>query len=183
MTKTFYDLDFTPEELALNRMGRLSDAQKSLLQAILSTNRGGIRWFVVWIVVLMIVGLLVEIVQSREPLDALVAEKGGPVLLAIGLLSLILLVAWGSQQLNQRGLKSGSIRVVEGIAKIWQKTYSTGGHPSTNYLLTIQGHRRLTFTFSDVSSQRYFQDGQAYRVYYIPHSPLPIALSAERNEA
>ncbi len=158
-------LEFTVEDLAANRNGFLSSAQRlQLEQQRWKGARGYVLLAAVFGVVALIPALRFFTSSIRDTNDLIGACIFGALTLAL---------AWTAytrwQQIHFDAAR-GTASVISGIVRLETRTVNRG---NVVYKLKIQG---LDFQVSEAALQ-VFTDGETYRVYYAPESK--IVLSAE----
>ncbi len=175
-----YELDFTPEDLAANRRGEVSERQRERLT---QWDRG-VRQMIGW--ALMIFALLTagmigfEFLRTGGTLE-LFARRQTPFMLIIlavfiGVLILITLIL----MINSRAVKRGKITLIDGKVRV--ETFDVAMRGAPPYKLTTVRIERALFRFLYPSSASHFVDGKRHRIYLIrvPLFARPIPLSVER---
>jgi hypothetical protein len=178
-------LDFSSDELAANRAGQLSDRQEARLRKVRSRSRGAV-FVVVFIAVafIVVVGvmLLPGLSKARHP------GSSSEVPFVVGALLLVALLVSQSAFRTRRALNhlvSGAVSRADGIAATKVRNMRGNvGDPSSGIPgrpggarceLTIGGTR----FFVSPAVLAAFNDGQAYRAYYVGHGLQATLVSAE----
>lgn len=180
------DFTFTPQDLAANRMGYLTPNQEQLVENIVQARQRDSRrtalWMIVFYGILMVIGLVIEFNNQNENLGIFIQKQG----ILFLLITLFFLVILGISYLYGfwigRDARAKRIRVVNGIAYLlMDEARMRGGTRYMRYELRIKrGMTRKLFRFGNARSLEFFEQGAAYRVYYIDYSPFQIVLSAEK---
>lgn len=179
------DFTFTADDVQANREGRLTPQQEQMVEAAYQWRKDGrsktLRFFMWWIPGIIIIGFLVQALQTKEPFGGFLASQlpiVGFVLAALlALFSLVVL--WDYWIL--RDIRWRRISRVEGMAQTAETEMSVRGYTYMQYELQLENGflRGKHFRFANARSLAQFESGRRYRVYYIRFSPFPIALSAE----
>lgn len=181
-------LNFTPQELMMNRSGVMSEAQKARLQAKYGQQRqAAMKIFAIVMVLTVVIfaGIVATNAQLRGSLEDVFATS--PAILAVPAVILVLwmlmiivsLVRSGRTDYTNRRLMA-----VEGVPKLKSSdyTYSTAGAVMSaagqdTYAYTVQ-MGKLTF-YVDGEAFNGFVQGRPYRLYYLPNGRVPLLVSAE----
>ena len=165
--------EFTPDELALNRAGRLSPAQKAKL-AQYRQMRGCGRRAALIAFSLTAVGLAVMPFLVEGPgMEQARPFIWGPAALffVIALLALLL------DYLSGRDLAQGRINVMEGQVKVWSKRVKSHyGNLGAAYYLKVG---RKKYQLETANRMQALRDGGPYRFYFVSNGRVPIILSVE----
>ena len=164
MTKTLGSLpeilNFSDEDLAANRAGRMSEAQKQRL------TRGWRR--TLWIVI----GLVIVLGLVATTLLFAAQRGGSSVLSVVGILVTVInaaIVGLGAQSYirTSNDLKGGQVTTISGVAS---HTIRVSGRVAT-YILKVDDQNVV------VSRLVFFaiEDGKAYRLYRAPSSKTLLA--------
>lgn len=174
-----YTLGFTPEDLAANRTGSLSERQRgevAYYQRIYVRN-GRFVMLIMWVgFALLIVGSQVlPLLSGSKTIDSFNAE-----LPYVGLALLILSALVGFALLwsvfSGRDLMNRTISSAEGQAQVRVRPIAMRYRTYLRCEVKIGGR---TFLLADQNQFDAFVDGVSYRVYYIRYRPLHVILSAE----
>lgn len=181
-----YSLQFDEMDLACNRQGELSAAQRARVDADAAMIRRQ-SWLTLvfiggFVAFMLVVGAVIEFNNAGGDLNALFSETNrnalGVLVLGLGfIVTVAMLFTWWSV----RRFQYGKIRTVEGSVWIEDKdVYIKGMKLRKREVQVRTGRfRKFTFRFQDARSLAYFRNGKRYRVYYLPYA-IPQALSAER---
>jgi hypothetical protein len=174
-------VEFTAEDLAANRQGLLSDAQRRFLDAVRAERDRGawrtLRWGAVWCLGLLAVGAAIE------------ARRGGwsglavPLAIAGGGMAVLLAVSWAAGRVLDRDLRRQRLSVADGVADVLVKeSWDRSIGRFLRYEVRLRGGRgRQVFRLPDQRSIEHFTDGRACRVYYVESRPIPVVLSVEQT--
>lgn len=174
------NVDYTEADVEANRNGILTQDQfmivESVYQARQQMARQTYRLFAIWIPLLMIVGFVIEYNQSGKSLGAFL-PSALPIVVLVGVgMGILVLISWAFTMMNARDARDKRISVAEGEAHVIEKAAHSRGTSYMRYELRL-GNR--LFRFANHASIAHFEDGKAYRVYYIKYYPFPLMLSAE----
>lgn len=174
-------LEFSAEELALNRQGHLSPAQ----QARVKRSR---RWGTVLSLVIAVVVVAFLVVLALHEIPQISNEKGSSseVPLVAGVLALMALVAITGVFRSRRQFNryaSGRVATVEGVvkARVRRMRGNVGGIGApygggVRYELTIGKTRFFVASRAVLDA---FEPGRRYRGYYAGKGLISTLLSAE----
>lgn len=172
-------LGFTPEDLAANRNGRLTERQQqdvAYRQRVYVRN-GRIMLLVMWVgFVLLIAGSqVVALLSGSTTMERLTADL--PYLgLAVLILSSLIGFGFLWSVFSGRDLMNGKISSVEGQARVRMRRLPGRYRNYPRCEVKIGGR---TFLLVDQNLFDAFVDGVRYRVFYIRYRPLHVILSAE----
>ena len=191
MTQTDYtsaylpNFAYTEADLEANRNGMLTQDQFFVVESVYRTRQQSARqlyrFFGLWIPFLLVIGGVIEYVQSQKDLGTFIAS-GVPVLLMIAVpLSIMMLGSWGIAVINGRDARDKRISVAEGEAQVIEKEAHIRAAHYMRYELVLRkgALNKQLFRFANHASIAHFEDGKTYRVYYIKYYPFPLMLSAE----
>jgi ABC-type uncharacterized transport system fused permease/ATPase subunit len=179
------DFHFTKEEIYANRYGKLTPSQEELINAIYQTRQHGavqtIAVFIVFFVVLIVMGFGVEFNQWQGTVSDFIDRNAPIFLMVVSIFSLILIVGVISNFLVAQDVRRRRISTAEGKASVFVGQAWSRGNAYMRYELTLKNGfiRTGFFRFMSETAVRQFESGKRYRVYYIKFYPLPIVLSAE----
>ncbi len=177
-------MGFTQEEIAANRAGRLSDAQRERMKS--SRSRGRAGTVVMSVVVVAFIAVITVVILPRV--------SNGPgsstsVLASIGALGLIAVVMSISILRTRRSLDKlvpAQVERIEGVTATREHAlHGNVGDPSTGmigygggvrYEVTIGGTRFFVQSKAVLDA---FEDGRSYRGYYVGRGIMATLLSAE----
>ncbi len=164
---------FTPEELAVNRQGRLSPAQAERVAAFARLHRRASRVALI-VFGLMALGALVFALTASMP----GIDKARPVLLgfAAGLAGLFALVL-AKVHSQGRDLAAGRVSRIEGPVRLREKEVGSPERKlGTAYLVTVGGR---TFQLESPEQFAALEEGRGYRFFVVRNGRVPIVLSVE----
>lgn len=167
-------LGFSTADLAANRSGELTPAQRELLtlKKRLYVTNGQRTLLLMWaaFTTLIIVSLLVQGLPASDlaVLPAVLACLSG-FFVFVGLVS----------RFFARHLLRQTVTSVQGRARTKIGTYYRYGRKIETYELLIGRRKFHLLSQQELSA---FEDGALYRVYYVPYAPLHVLLSAEALE-
>ena len=184
-------LNFTPEDLAANRQGKLTPAQRERLK--ISVAQGmRIGYGVAAIVIVIVVAVCVFVVlgsQGVVPMPASFEGLGENAPLIVGVMGVILVfyvIMLLVSTARSRGMTSGSAKVRALTGKVKTSTLSlrgrnaaiasAGGASAVSYVIQIGREKVYT---TDETAYRAFEDGLTYRVYVVGSKPGYMMVSAE----
>ena len=164
--------EFTPEEIALNREGRLSVRQRKKLDEYRKVRSCGGRAAAVGI--LGTLGLFTVVLFLVDPLPpgAVVAY-----LVVLGITAFLFLGAVLYGVLTS-DLRSGKISVVAGKAAKKSREISSDDGASLGKAREVR-IGKVKFRVETRKRYEAFQEGAAYRVYYVRNSAAHFILSVE----
>ncbi len=175
-----YELDFTPDDLAANRNGSLSDRQR---ERLLQWDRG-VRQIIgtaILIFALATAGMIgFEFFRTGGTLELFARRQTPFVLIVLAVFLGVLILTTLIVQINSRAIKRGKLAVIEGKAKVETFDVSMRGVPP--YTLTTVRIERAFFRFLRPQSGAHFADGKRHRMYVIrmPLFVRIVPLSVER---
>lgn len=182
----FPNVEFTQEDIEANRQGRLSSRQEQRVSDIYQARQRDTfrtaKWFIVFFVILLVVGAVIEYSKQPASLNVFIARQGPIFLLvAVALFGILGVSLFLGQGLNT-DLRNRRLRAVEGIADVLIKQAYSRGTAYMRYELRLKrgGSTVKLFRLANPSSLAHFEAGQNYRVYYIAYYQMPIVLSAEK---
>ena len=174
--------EFTAEDLAANKRGRLSPGQRDSLKMI---GKGGVRMqgFNVWIAIgFMFLGLCITLGLYLSNEDSRAALFSNPlnilifpvtILVVVGILVLsILLARWNADKLQNAILSSVSGNV--------HFDYHSAGESGITTYFVIVGKKK--FKFADDMTP-IFKEGEKYKFYYCKAGFYEFVLSYEKVES
>jgi hypothetical protein len=170
-------LDFTDDDLVVNRAGRLSPTQQTRMGKTQGQGQiANIVFGIVFVVILVVIAFIV-----LPPLFAPQPEHSSAV--PPGIIILVVVVVVGIIGLSflrtRRKLRgvTGAVLAVEGEAK---PNIRTTGNVDEVGVMTMYRIKvgSVTFAVSRADQVAAFRDGARYRAYYV-QGTLPILISAE----
>ena len=178
-------LGFTEEEIAENRAGRMSVAQRARMKTTRSWGRmGTVVMAVIVVAFIAVIAIVVLPKISKGP------GSSTSVLASIGVLALIAVVMSISIQRTRRSLDKlvvARVETTEGVTRTREhKMGGNVGDPASGYTGT-GGGIRYEVTIGDIrffvrskAVLDTFEDGRSYRGYYVGGGPVMVTLlSAE----
>lgn len=174
-----FDLDFTPDELATNRQGMLSAAQRARLDSLIYLQKRNARNTLIFFggfgVFLFVFGGAVELNNVQGNWKHLLTGQN---LLAVGFVVgfFIVVSIFGafSQMTILKPLQRGDIRRAEGRAQII--VGRVRGFSTYSVKLRRGTFGGTVFRFTSAASLAHFVEGQLYRIYYLPYvTPVPLS--------
>jgi hypothetical protein len=157
----------SPEDLQANRAGEVTPAQRAMLAGYARDSKGWGALSVAGVLALFGGGLGYGfLIETRSD------ERRG---MLIGLLMALgaALVAWIASARLWKRLPGARLRMARGVAV---KRIGSGEYSETH---TLDVGRVRFYVARPVFDA--FEEGQPYRVYFVPHFPMPIMLSFERD--
>jgi NADH:ubiquinone oxidoreductase subunit 5 (subunit L)/multisubunit Na+/H+ antiporter MnhA subunit len=186
-------LGITPADLEANRQGRLSENQKARLREKLDSGaRSGLIVGAV-VMLIFIVGAIYMIFFNPETKASFRQLLGdNPLMLVIPIVLVVvfyaLMFVFSMAKTNR--MKSGNVPVksVEGKVKLSVTQMvglgaaalaSAAGASTRAYIVRVG---RMTM-YTDEATFTAFENGRAYRIFYVPNKPTHFIVSAEALEA
>jgi hypothetical protein len=183
-------LEFTRDDLAANRSGVMTETQKERFRARM--RRGQKQGIVIMMLVLLVtMGVVAFLVfgNAEEGSGLRQAIEQSPEIIAIGLGGSLLLylaiVVFAF--LRIRRMSSGNLRVhsIEGQVKL--KSSELPGYTAAGAIASAAGAQTRiceikigrTSMYTDEESFEAFEDGGAYRIYYVGNKRAPVIIAAE----
>ncbi len=173
-------LDFTPEDLQLNRRGYLSQRQRARLQStaggIVKVSRSGA--VVALVFVLFGLGMILAMyLQNASTRAALLSSPLNLLMLAGAVLLVLVIVVfalyWTRRQTS--ALAQAQLQMAQGPVRPGE-SFSVESAITSHYVLV--GKQRFAFA-ENMSS--IFHEGRNYRVYYVKSGPYQIIMSLEET--
>ncbi len=164
---------FTPDDLALNARGELSDRQKKLIEQRLSLQGpAGKIAFVVFALMALGFTALAFLIDGGG------AEEARPFLLGFaGLMWVILLCVWVLSCRTTRDLKRRRVTVLEGTVKLRRKEVRTPEIKiGTAFMMTV-GRQRFQLEAPEQFAA--LTSGNTYRFHVIRNGRVPLVLSVQ----
>lgn len=183
-------LNFTPQDLQINRSGAISDGQRERLQAkMMQYKQSGTK--VIGVVILMTIVVFAVVFffsDAGESIRSVMAEN--PVILVIpgaALLIWAIMLIFTLARSGNVNFDKARLMVVTGKAK--PKKIEMYYGPAA-VAMAAAGDNALNCTvkvgrvqfYVDEETCNGFAEGLNYRVYYIPYGRFPIIVSAEAVE-
>lgn len=172
-------LDFTPQDLAINRTGALTDAQQAQLKSLQGCQQTSILISIVMFIVIIggIAGYFAFLMPDREQFTQMFDRNPEMGVIVVAVLGVVLLVMVGSYLRTvgrARRLSRGEISTVTGNVKLKEinSRYGTSGQ--------IRVGREKFIVTADILDA--FVDDGMYVIYYVKNPPLHHILSAEALE-
>ncbi len=188
-------LDFTPEDLAANRQGTLTDAQRERLKLLMAQG-ARTALVVAAVVILIVVAVCVYILLGSAGIVPLPEEVfGSNALLIVGVMALVMVFYVGMLLISMsrtRRMGSGNTKITALTGKVKVSTQGMGyaptayavartaGAPTVSYVIHV-GREKVYITDQAVAGA--FQSGATYRVYVVGKKPGYILISAEALNA
>lgn len=166
-------LEFTDEDLAANREGRLGPTQQGRLTK--TKGRSQVMNIVtgaVFLVIVMVIAVYVLPTYLTGP-----AAQAAPIIVAVLILVVLIMgfTVWRSRRKLSR--LDGAVLSTTGEASARQgMTPISGGRMMPMYRLSIG---EVTFALSTPEPMQAFVNGDQYRAYYV-RGTLPVLVSAEK---
>ncbi|MCB9451893.1 MAG: hypothetical protein H6672_10665 [Anaerolineaceae bacterium] len=172
-------LNFTTEDLMMNRNGTLTESQQSRLKQTQGCQRISTMLSLVMVIVIFggIAAFYAFLMPNREEFTAMLSQspEAGPLVIAVMVVVLLLIGGSFLRTLGRtRRLNRGEISSVTGNAKV-KRLHSKYGDSGR-----IKIGREKFLVTEDVLNG-FEQDG-VYCVYYIKNPPMHHILSAEAME-
>jgi hypothetical protein len=171
--------DFTPEELNLNKQGRLSDRQREVLQMTARGVRASSQTSVYVIVGFTVFGMCLILgmyLQNESTRAALLSDPRNllwfPAIVLIIAIILVFSVLF-ARSISKK-LLDAPIQVAEGKIRLDQE-YSTNAGFTSYYVFV----GRKKFSFADDMS-RVFKEAERYKVYYCKANVYELIMSYEK---
>lgn len=172
------DALFTPEDLAANRVGELTQDQRDKLTTQLKLYKNRIGMWLLWFAILICVGGGIEFANAGGSFDDFIRQQSIPMAIAVGVFIFLMVVSTVITWWSTRHLRAMKIHVVEGDIHAERKE---GYHRFQGEMRWSELKiKRVLFRFADPAAIDQFQNGETYRVYYVPVPQLPVFLSAEK---
>jgi hypothetical protein len=183
-------LEFTRDDLAANRSGVMTEAQKERFRERMS--KGQSQAMVIVLLVLLVTGGVVAFMvfgNAEEGAGLRQALEQNPEIIAVGLGGslLLYLVMIAFAFIKMRRMKSGNLRVssIEGKVKLKSSEmpyYSAAGAiagaaGAQTSICEIKIGRTTMYT--DEQSFNAFEDGGTYRIFYVGNKRAPVIIAAE----
>jgi hypothetical protein len=179
------DLTFTAEDVAANRQGMLTRQQEQTVDNAYQWRRQGrgktLRFFMWWIPGILIVGFVIEALQSTKPFGEFLSNQLPTIAFVVALLIFLFSLIAGLDYWLSRDIRQRRISMAEGIAQTAEREMSSRGFSYIEYQLRLKNGfgRGKYFRFANAASLAHFESGKSYRVYYVKFYPFPIVLSFE----
>ena len=170
-------LDFTDDDLAANRAGRLSPAQQTRMGKTQGQGQiANIVFGIVFVVVLAVIAFIVlPPLFAPQPANSSAVPPGIIVLVIVVVLGIIGLSFLRTRR-KLRGV-TGAVLAVEGEAK--GNVKATGNVDQADLMMMYRLKvGSVTFALHSADQVAAFRDGARYRAYYVKGT-LPILISAE----
>lgn len=175
------DLAFADDDVKANHQGMLTARQEEMVANSLRWRENQanktFRFFMWWIPGLLLVGVIIEALQSPKNLG-----NSLPIVLEVALFLIIAMLGlFLFNRFISRDARLRRISTAEGIANTSQTAASSRGSSYMRYELALNkgAGKKKVFRFGNASSLARFESGKTYRVYYIKYYPFPLILSAE----
>ena len=165
------ELGFSPEDLAANQQGVLSDHQHEFVRALWRSEvrRFQITYSVLWVIFMFLI-IGIPAVQGRLQMQP--ALPLGAALVITAVFGVLLVV----RRTRAGDLKREVLRSAEGKASTDILEYNARAGWVTDYELSVG---EVVFLLKTEDQLLAFENGIRYRVYYIRFSPQHVILSAE----
>lgn len=175
-----HELDFTPDDLAANRNGSLSDRQRERLMQWDRKTRQMIGYAIVFFALATAAAVAYEFFRTGGTLELFARRQTPFVLIVLAVFLGVLILTTLIMQINNRALKRGKLTVIEGKVKVETVDVNMRGVPP--YTVTTVRIERVSFRFLHPQSGAHFVDGKRHRVYVIrvPLFVRIVPLSVER---
>jgi len=183
-------LEFTRDDIAANRSGVMTEAQKERFRERMSKGQSQ-AIIIVLLVVLVTFGVVAFMLfgNAEEGSGLGQALEQSPEIIAVGLGGslLLYLVMIAFAFFKMRRMKSGNLRVssIEGKVKLKSSempSYSVGAAIAS----TAGAQTRIceikvgrTTMYTDEESFEAFEDGGTYRIFYVGNKRAPVIIAAE----
>ena len=183
-------LDFAPDDLAANRSGVMTEAQKERFRERI--NKGQSQVAVMVLLVLLISGGVFAFMlfgNSEEGSGLRETMEKNPEILVAGLggslLLYLVIVAYSFYKM--RRMKSGDVRVNSIQGKVKLKSSEMPAYSAAGAIASAAGAQTRvcqikigrTTMYTDEQSFEAFEDGGTYRIYYVGNKRAPMIISAE----
>jgi hypothetical protein len=179
-------LNFTAEDLAANKHGVMTEAQKERFRERI--GKGQTQAVVIVLIVLLISGGVIAFMLSGDENLRQVVEQY-PTLVAAGLggsfLLYILMIIFAL--LRSQRMKSGNMRVVSISGKVRLSSSELPYYSAAGAIAGVAGAQTRicevkmgwTKMYTDEATFDALEDGGTYRLYYVGNKRAPVVVSAE----
>lgn len=184
-------MDFTPQELALNRAGMMSQRQQERFQNYLGTQSKITGKIVLVVLAIAIPGFVLVFLTAFSNINGTTFQSGEAVMIPIAIIGIAvslglwaLMILFGFRRARRFRSAYHQLQEVVGTTKlkVIESQYETSmvlalaGQPTTYRKLRVG---KTDFYVSETVAQG-FVEGVAYRVYYVPLSgKVGMPVSAE----
>lgn len=179
--------NFTPEDLAANREGIITERQRDIVDAWREQFTKGSKYMVLlyltFFPILVLISMGVQYRNEGKGIDDFLNSQDWLIFLVVILMITGMLVfSYGMTYLLQWDAIYKRLSVVEGTASpfIGEGFYRGGRYKRYELTLKNGRFRKKLFRFMHEKQAKAFYKGVPYRVYYVKMTPFDIILSAER---
>jgi len=171
--------DFTADDLAANKSGKLSARQEEKRAKRRRTRRWATRLALFFFIGTEAV-IIAILLMNTEPFDESNRDMLTAYAIFLALYNGIILFAMLYGYSRGRDLRRGAVSQVEGPIKLRVKKYRHESNLPNSYYGTIG---KVKFQFETTRQHDMLQDGAPYRIYYVNMPPTGWILSIEAIES